>query len=94
MRDFRIIILTVLSFGAIPFSCHHSTRNGNNQFSLSADTLHIKTFRMKGTGVFDFSGGVFQLQDTADLFDYAIEKILDKFQITDWKKYLPKLLDK
>ncbi|MEO1254029.1 MAG: hypothetical protein AAFY41_03950, partial [Bacteroidota bacterium] len=44
-----------------------------NQFSSENDTLWIKTKKMKGTGVFGFSGGYLEPQNITDLFDYHIE---------------------
>lgn len=63
----------MLAFGAILLSCYHSTKSGDNQFSSSADTLLIRTSRVKGKGIFDFSGGSIEFTDTANLFDYPID---------------------
>lgn len=62
-----------LAFGTILSSCDHSAGSGNNQFSSSADTLLIRTCRVKGSGVFEFGGGFLEFQDTANLFDYPID---------------------
>lgn len=73
MRYFKTVVLTVLAFGTILLSCEHSARTGNNQFSSGADTLLIRTSRMKGSGVFEFGGGFPEFQDTANLFDYPVD---------------------
>ncbi len=59
--------------------CHSKDKTGTydqegyNQFVSSEDTLLIRTSRMKGTGVFEFGGGILEFQDTANLFDYSID---------------------
>src|SRR5687767_2366527 len=94
MRYFKTVVLTVLAFGTILLSCDHSARTGNNQFSSGADTLLIRTSRMKGSGVFEFGGGLLEFQDTANLFDYPVDypdsltKILGLRRAVDFRSEL------
>jgi hypothetical protein len=73
MRNLKISVFIILTFGAVLFSGCHDNGSGDNQFSSTADTLHVRTSRVKGTSVFDFIAGSVAFQDTTNLFNYPVD---------------------